>query len=206
MGDFNRKAHWENIFSSKEHDEVSWFQTKPENSLRFFSDNKIPKNAGIIDVGGGDSFLAEHLLLLDYENISVVDVSENALKRAKERIGEKASEISWIVSDITQFSSRKSFDVWHDRAVFHFLTGEDERLNYLEALMNYTTKNALFFIGTFSKSGPQKCSGIPITQYDVADLVAFFGGHFDLLDSYQENHLTPFDTTQHFTFCTFQKK
>lgn len=202
----DRKAHWENVFSTKEANEVSWFQTIPQTSLNFFKENNIPLESAIVDIGGGDSFLAEHLLNLGYTNITVLDISQSAINRAKNRIGEKASQISWVISDITEFQSDKKYDVWHDRAVFHFLKDKSDQEKYKSALNDSTNNGAQFFIGTFSENGPLKCSGIEIQQYSDKSLCEQFSAHFEKKQCFYEDHPTPFDTIQNFVFCTFTKK
>ena len=202
----NRKEHWEKVFATKQENEVSWYQIKPEISIKFFSDNQIPKDAKIIDIGGGDSYLIDHLLDLGYTNLHLLDISANAIERIKKRLGEKASIVTFIVSDILDFKPETTFDVWHDRASFHFLTTENEIATYKNLATNSISKNGFLFIGTFSENGPTKCSGLEISQYSEAKCEQTFSGNFEKLECFTENHQTPFDTTQNFIFCTFKKK
>lgn len=206
MSDFNRKNHWENIYQTKELNEVSWYQPTPTTSLNFIHKMNISKDSKIIDIGGGDSFLVDNLLEQGYKNITVLDISEAAIQKAKIRLGKNASKINWIVSDITQFEPTEKYDFWHDRAVFHFLTNENDINKYLELVRNNLNGNGKLLIGTFSETGPTKCSGIEIKQYSSELLKDTFKDI--LLPEFCENinHPTPFDTVQNFTFCGFSKK
>ena len=204
--EINKKQHWENVFATKKETEVSWYQEKPETSLQFFGRNKIPKNANILEIGGGDSYLIDNLLEQGYESLTLLDISENAIERIKKRLGEKAEKVRFVVSDILDFSSIEKFDVIHDRASFHFLTKEEDIQKYATLMSDLLGENGLFFVGTFSESGPLKCSGLEITQYSKEKFLKIFGTHFSLLHSFEEVHKTPFETTQNFIFCEFQKK
>lgn len=202
----DKKEHWEKVFSTKLETEVSWFQQKPQTCINFFIENNIPKNAKIIDIGGGDSYLIDHLLDLGYGNLFLLDISANAIERIKNRLGAKASNVTFIVSDVIEFEPETTFDVWHDRASFHFLTTRSEIENYRSIVSNGINKNGFLFIGTFSENGPLKCSGLEITQYSESKLKAIFADNFEKQNCFTENHHTPFDTTQNFIFCTFKKK
>jgi 2-polyprenyl-3-methyl-5-hydroxy-6-metoxy-1,4-benzoquinol methylase len=199
-----KKEHWENVFSTKQETAVSWYQPKPETSLQFFTENTIPTDAKIIDIGGGDSYLIDHLLDLGYTELTVLDISENAINRLKNRLGSNASKVTFIVSDILDFQSKTTYDVWHDRASFHFLTQGEEIQTYKKLVANAIASNGFLFIGTFSESGPLKCSGLEITQYSEEKMESIFGFDFEKIGCFTENHQTPFDTVQHFIFCTFQ--
>lgn len=202
----NIKEHWETVFSTKKENEVSWYQSKPETSINFFIKNKISKDANIIDIGGGDSYLIDYLLDLGYENLYLLDISDKAIERIKKRLGEKASKVNFIVSNILDFETEIKFDVWHDRASFHFLTKPEEIEKYKSKVIEFTNQKANLFIGTFSENGPKKCSGLEISQYTAASLKNLFGREFTITDSFTENHKTPFDTEQNFVFCSFVKK
>jgi ubiquinone/menaquinone biosynthesis C-methylase UbiE len=206
MEEIDRKQHWENIYQTKELKDVSWYQPTPETSLEFIANLKIAKDAKIIDVGGGDSFLAEFLLDLGYTDISVLDISSNAIERAKERMGESAQKVKWIVSDVTQFNPTEKYDLWHDRAAFHFLRSENDIESYLKILNQSIAENGQLIIGTFSEDGPLKCSGIEIKQYSEESMVNQFKTHFEKIACIQVVHPTPFDTTQNFTFCSFKRR
>lgn len=204
--EINKKEHWENVFSTKKETEVSWYQQKPETSLKFFEKYSVPKNAKILEIGGGDSYLIDHLLEQGYENLTLLDISENAIEKIKKRLGENAGKVNFVVSDILDFSPSEKFDVIHDRASFHFLTKEEDIQKYATLINDISVKNGLYFVGTFSESGPLKCSGLEITQYSESKFLQIFGDYFTLKNSFEEVHKTPFETTQNFIFCEFQKK
>ena len=206
MEDFNRKNHWETIYDTKALNEVSWYQPLPKTSLDFIESNALTKDAAIIDIGGGDSFLADHLLELGYTNITVLDISEKAINRAKKRLGDKAENVKWIVSDITLFNPTEKYAVWHDRAVFHFLTDTSDIEKNKQIAASAIADNGKMLIGTFSESGPKKCSGIEIKQYSANLLQETFKTDFKVIECFFENHTTPFDTIQNFVFCSFEKK
>ena len=198
------KSHWEKIYKEKSPDEVSWTQEIPFTSIHFFSDFKIQKDNPIIDVGGGESKFVDYLIDNGYENISVLDISENAINRAKDRIGFRSKFINWIVCDINDFEPEKNYAVWHDRALFHFLTSQTAIDRYVEKV-KLNAKN--FIIGTFSTLGPKKCSGLNITQYDESSLKKLFVDQsISFNKSENINHITPFETTQNFIFCSFSSK
>lgn len=197
------KSHWEKIYSEKSPQEVSWTQEIPETSIEFFNEFKLSKTSPIIDIGGGESKFVDFLLAEGYQNISVLDISENALKRAKDRLGEKSKNIEWIVCDINDFNPKKKYALWHDRAVFHFLTSNVEINRYVE---NVKLNSENFIVGTFSTSGPKKCSGLEISQYDKNLLSKLFEESMTINKVEYINHITPFETTQNFIFCSFSAK
>ncbi|WP_281778138.1 class I SAM-dependent methyltransferase [Croceibacter atlanticus] len=200
------KEHWNTIYQNKEPNQVSWFQEKPTISIDFINKLFIEKTASIIDVGGGDSLLVDYLLKAGYTNITVLDISEKAIAKAKNRLGSKADKVKWIVSDILDFKSEDHFDVWHDRAAFHFITSQKGIEKYIKGLDKYVTSNGSVILGTFSKTGPKKCSGIPITQYSEDSIKALFEPLFKKESCVEQDHLTPFDTLQNFIFCTLKKQ
>lgn len=206
MTDFDRKKHWENIYNTKQLDEVSWYQPTPQTSLDYITSNATSLTVKIIDVGGGDSFLVDHLLNLGYTDITVVDISAKAIERAKARLNEKASKVKWIVADAADFTPPEQYDIWHDRAAFHFLTDENDIANYRNTAANTINKNGTMIIGTFSIDGPFKCSGIEIKQYSEESLTNCFEENFSLAKTVNYNHPTPFNTTQNFVFCSFKRK
>lgn len=206
MEKFDRKKHWENIYQTKELNEVSWYQPTPQTSLDFFKENNIKKEAKIIDVGGGDSFLVDHLLELGYQNISVLDISEAAIVRAKKRLKEKAKLVKWIVADAAKFQPSETYDFWHDRAAFHFLIEEKEIENYLATAHKSINAHGILVLGTFSVDGPKKCSGIEIKQYSEETMTSQVSDYFEKINCIIVDHKTPFDTTQNFVFCSFRKK
>ncbi|MEN9685532.1 MAG: hypothetical protein RLZZ28_1318 [Bacteroidota bacterium] len=198
------QEHWEMVYTTKKPEEVSWTEDFPKTSLDFIHTFQLSKNAKIIDIGGGDSKLVDYLLAEGFENITVLDISAAALERAKNRLGEQSKKVNWIVSDVTKFNPESSFDVWHDRAAFHFLTTEDAISQYLsiarKAVSGYLT------IGTFSDCGPKKCSGLPVKQYSEEQLSSQLSKGFHKLRCITEDHITPFKTVQNFLFCSFSKK
>lgn len=198
-----QKNHWENIYSTKQSNEVSWTQDIPQTSLDFIHSANLNKTAHIIDIGGGDSKLVDYLLEEGFENISVLDISEQALTRAKNRLGDKAEKVHWIVSDITEFRPATTYDFWHDRAAFHFLTTEPQIVQYLSIAREAVRASGYVTIGTFSYNGPKKCSGLEIKQYDEDALTAELENGFTKLKCINEDHTTPFDTVQNFLFCSF---
>lgn len=200
----HRKTHWETIYETKTPEQVSWTQEVPQTSLRFIHALGVQKDAHIIDVGGGDSKLIDYLLHEGYENITVLDISAKALERAKKRLGDKAEHVNWVVCDVTAYQPDRTFDVWHDRAAFHFLTTADEIATYVNLVSTFV--RGYLVIGTFSDEGPKKCSGLDIQQYTKQSLNHVFENQFELIDFSTEDHQTPFDTTQNFLFCSFRKR
>lgn len=205
MENSNRKSHWENIYQTKNLTDVSWYQPKPITSLSFFDKFKVPKNAKIIDIGGGDSLLVDFLLDRGYTDLTVLDISESSLKKAQNRLGNRAILVKWIVSDVTEFTPSEKYDFWHDRAAFHFLTNDSEIQNYLKNINENVANLGILVLGTFSEKGPNKCSGIAIKQYSKKSLVNTIGNYFKKVVCLTENHVTPFDTIQNFVYCSFIK-
>jgi SAM-dependent methyltransferase len=200
MSELNQKEHWEDIYDTKALNEVSWYEPTPEISLQLIENLSISKSAKIIDIGGGDSFLVDNLLALGYQNITVLDISKNAIQRAKKQLGTQAKNVKWIVADAANFNPTEMYDLWHDRAAFHFLTQKPEIENYVK-----TAENGFLIIGTFAKDGPEKCSGIEIKQYSKKDLTNRFETSFKKLNCQEIAHKTPFGTTQNFVFCSFKR-
>jgi len=198
--------HWDSIYSSKSESEVSWFQRYPKTSIELVEIFNLSLDANIIDVGGGDSHFVDALLEKGFQNIWVLDISANAIERAKERLGHSACKVHWIVTDITNFEPQVPFDLWHDRAAFHFLTSENSIYKYVDIAEHAIKKNGYLVLGTFSENGPKKCSGLEIIQYSEAAMSSRFEIGFDRVKCISEDHTTPFDTIHNFLFCTFQKK
>ena len=205
MENFDRKKHWENIYQKKDNNEVSWYQPTPETSLSFFRQFNVPKSAKIIDIGGGDSFLVDHLLDLGYEDISVLDISEAAIDKANKRLGVRSANVKWIVEDVTNFKPKEKYDFWHDRAAFHFLTNEADISEYIEMAAQNINPTGVLVIGTFSDQGPKNCSGIEIKQYSETSMTRRLQKFFEKIKCITIDHLTPFNTTQNFVFCSFRK-
>ena len=200
----DKKEHWETVNETKNPDQVSWTQETPKTSLDFINSFNLDKIAKIIDIGGGDSTLVDHLLNAGYKNITVLDISAKALEKAQERLGEKGKKVNWIVSDITDFKPDTTYDIWHDRAAFHFLTSREDIEKYKVTVNNSVNEHLI--IGTFSETGPLKCSGLDITQYTQEKLTAEFSDVFEKISCQTEDHQTPFNTFQNFLFCSFKKK
>lgn len=199
------KEHWERVYNSKRFSEVSWYQATPGVSLDFIKDLHIAKDAAIIDVGGGDSFFVDHLLDTGFTDITVLDISTAAINRAKQRLGSRAGLVNWIVSDITEFVPVRKYDFWHDRAVFHFLTKEEQINKYLAVANKALSVSGKILIGTFSETGPSTCSGLPVKQYSETTMTALIKKWFDKIKCIRIDHVTPFNTIQNFLFCSFKK-
>jgi 2-polyprenyl-3-methyl-5-hydroxy-6-metoxy-1,4-benzoquinol methylase len=199
------KQHWENVFTHKKVNEVSWYQQTPQESIDFIQQLALPKIAAIIDIGGGDSFLVDHLLNMGYINITVLDISQAAIDKVKSRLGSRADKVNWVVSDILDFKTDTKYDCWHDRAAFHFLTRAQDIETYLLIAQKNVKSAGKMIIGTFSDMGPEKCSGLPVKQYDEVLLSSTLQKWFAKIKCITTNHITPFKTVQHFLFCSFQK-
>lgn len=197
--------HWERVFTTKAETEVSWYQKKPETSLQLIQACRLSKDAKIIDIGGGDSYLIDSLLELGYTNLYLLDISKKAIDRSKARLGVKAENVTFIVSDILDFQTDEKFDVWHDRASFHFLINDKEISKYKSIVTKALKPNGNFLLGTFSDDGPLKCSGLEITQYSVEKALDLFEDAFEMENCFTEDHATPFETIQNFIFCHFKK-
>ena len=200
----DRKKHWETVYETKNPDQVSWTQEIPITSLEFITSFGLNKTAKIIDIGGGDSKLVDYLVDEGFENITVLDISAKSLEKAKKRLGEKANKVNWIVSDIVDFVPNMTFDVWHDRATFHFLTTSEQIKKYMKTARE--SVSGFLTIGTFSDNGPKTCSGLEIKQYNENELSSEMKGGFDKIKCLTEDHLTPFGTTQNFLFCSFKRQ
>ncbi len=199
------KQHWETVFTTKQNNEVSWYQPKPKECIKFIQQLGLPKTAAIIDVGGGDSFLVDHLLNMGYTNITVLDISQAAIDKVKKRLGAKAKSVNWVVQDVLTFKTNIQFDCWHDRAAFHFLTTSTEVETYLSIAQKNVKAGGKMIVGTFSNNGPEKCSGLPVKQYDENLLSSTLQKWFKKIHCITTNHITPFQTIQNFLFCSFQK-
>lgn len=200
----DRKNHWETVYKTKNPDQVSWTQKTPKTSIDLINSTSLGKESSIIDVGGGDSRLVDCLIDQGFTNITVLDISAKSLEKAKKRLGEKAIGINWIVSDIIDFEPDTTYDIWHDRATFHFLTESDQISKYINIVTKFV--NSHLIIGTFSDHGPQKCSGLTIRQYNEESLSKVVSNDFEKIKCIREDHITPFDTKQNFLFCDFKKK
>ena len=204
MGD---KAYWEKIYSTKALDQVSWYQVRPDISLDLIQSTGVSKTAQIIDVGAGASTLVDYLLEDGFQHISVLDISSTALARAKTRLGMRADQVTWIEADITEVTLPPAqYDVWHDRAVFHFLTDAEERQSYVATVRRSLKPGGHIIVASFALDGPQQCSGLNVVDYSPENLHGEFGNDFDLVESRQESHQTPFNTQQNFIYCYCRKR
>ncbi|MDB4196316.1 class I SAM-dependent methyltransferase [Flavobacteriaceae bacterium] len=200
-----KEKHWEIIYETKKLNEVSWFQKKPLTSLSLIESSEINKSSEIIDIGCGKSFLIDNLLEKKYSKISLLDISNIALKEVEKRTNNYENSGRFYNVDILDFKSNTSFDLWHDRAVFHFLTEKEEIDKYVNICEKNINKEGTLIIGTFSENGPLKCSGLEISRYSVENLQSLFSNSFELVDQLNTNHTTPFETIQNFNFCKFKK-
>lgn len=205
MEHLDKKQHWNNIYENRQPDEVSWYQIKPTISLEFLQRAKLPKTASIIDVGGGESFFVDYLLDAGYKNITVLDISDAAIRHARQRVGDKTRMVKWIVSDIVDFEPEEKYDFWHDRGTFHFLTNEEDIQKYIALIRASVKPKGNVVIGTFSDSGPQRCSGLEIHQYSENLMERQVAPYFTKVASRREDHITPYGTVQNFLFCCFRK-
>lgn len=206
MNGLGRKDHWEHLYGAKKEDEVSWFQEDPGVSLALINQATVPRTASIIDVGGGASRLVDHLLAAGHTNVTVLDIAEAALAQTRQRLGPRGSLVNWVVADITRWKPVATYDVWHDRAVFHFLTEPEDRAAYRKALRSALAPGGTIIIGTFAPEGPERCSGLPVVRYAPPDLAAELGEGFQLLDTVEDGHRTPAGAIQRFQFCRFKVK
>jgi hypothetical protein len=202
----SEQEHWDKVYTTKSENELSWFQPYPKTSMEFVDLFSLSLDANIIDIGGGDSHFVDALLDRGFKNIWVLDISLAAIEKAKQRLGERAARVHWMVSDVTDFTPPVNFDFWHDRAAFHFLTSEDKIYKYVSIAEESIVENGYLILGTFSENGPKKCSGLEIKQYSEASMSARFEISFQRIKCIQEDHTTPFNTIQNFLFCSFKKK
>jgi trans-aconitate methyltransferase len=199
----DRQAHWQDIYVKKAEDEVSWFQADPAVSLELIGAAGASKASAIVDVGGGASRLVDMLAGLGYDNLTVLDISEAALAMARTRMGDRAEAVDWIVADVTTWEPTAKFDVWHDRAAFHFLTKEHDRTAYVSRLERALRPGGTAIIASFSPEGPERCSGLPVRRYDAASLGAVLGPGFRLVEARNQEHKTPWGSVQNFQFSSF---
>ncbi|TAM80866.1 MAG: class I SAM-dependent methyltransferase [Acidobacteria bacterium] len=195
-------SHWETIYRTKAANEVSWYRSHLERSLALIESASLGPTAGIIDIGGGESTLVDDLLALGYKDLTVLDVSQTALDVTKERLGERAKAVHWVCADVTQADfPGDAFDVWHDRAVFHFLTEQGQREAYVRVAAQAVKLGGHIIVSTFGPEGPTKCSGLDVVRYDAESLHGEFGNRFRLVESFKDLHQTPSGTTQQFLYC-----
>jgi SAM-dependent methyltransferase len=199
-----RKDHWEAVYTTKSSDEVSWYEVDPSLSLNLIQQVSPTPNS-VIDVGGGQSLLVDRLLDIGIGKVAVLDISNVALDRTKDRLGGRAANVEWIEADVTSISNVGTFDLWHDRAVFHFLTEPKDREAYVELAVKSIPVRGHLIIGTFATDGPEKCSGLPVCRYDADSMASTLGNRFMLVSSQNHVHATPWGKEQHFFFGVFQR-
>lgn len=195
-----RQQHWNEIYARKREDEVSWYQKEPTVSLQLIARCVLPVGAKVIDVGGGASRLVDDLLERGSDDVTVLDISGQALAKARARLGARSDAVRWIAADVTTFRPTERYDLWHDRAVFHFLTSAEDRAAYVAALEHSLAPGGYVVVGTFALDGPERCSGLEVVRYDAAGLVAALGESFALLETARQEHVTPSGKVQAFTF------
>jgi 2-polyprenyl-3-methyl-5-hydroxy-6-metoxy-1,4-benzoquinol methylase len=202
---YDVKEHWEDVWTRKNSNEVSWYQQEPKTSIELILSTNPRKDASIIDVGGGDSHLVDKLLELDFSNITVLDISAKAIERAKERLGNQSQMVNWIECDVRKFDSKDQYDIWHDRALLHFLTSDEDLKNYVRMIRNQVKKDGYLIISTFSTKGPMMCSGLDTKQYSEESMKILLSDGFEHIKSFEEEHTTPFGKSQIFIFSAFRK-
>ena len=198
--------HWQNVYDKKNENEVSWYQNSPKLSLEFVKSLNLSLDAEIIDIGAGESRLVDNLLEMGFVNLSVLDISSKSIEKTKKRLGLKSKLVNWIVSDINNFNPTKKYDLWHDRAAFHFLKDSVEIDNYVKLVKSSLHNQGNLIIATFSENGPLKCSGLEVSRYSENSISDLFNNDFELIKSQKSIHKTPFSTSQEFLFSKFKKK
>lgn len=201
----DRRDHWTRVYEDKAPSDVSWYQAEPEPSLRALDRFGARPGSALIDIGGGASNLVDALLKRGWQDLTVLDIAPTALDAARDRLGPAAEQVTWQVADITAWQPSRQYDVWHDRAVFHFLTEPEQREAYRRALSSGLAPDGLVIIATFALDGPERCSGLPVQRYDAAMLSAAFGDGFRLVEGWREDHVTPWGSSQAFTWCAFRR-
>jgi trans-aconitate methyltransferase len=206
MADASTKDHWETVYTTRDETEVSWFQNSASPSLELIEALKPAKDASVIDIGGGASRLVDGLLERGFRRVTVLDISASALDLAALRLGRRASEAQWIVDDVTVWEPTRRFDIWHDRAAFHFLVEAADRAAYVARLSQALAPGGHAIIATFAADGPEKCSGLPVHRTDAAGLAKELGEGFTLIESRRDDHATPKNSSQRFQFSVFQRR
>ncbi|MCK1329259.1 class I SAM-dependent methyltransferase [Bradyrhizobium sp. 35] len=205
MNNDSRQAHWEGVYTKKRETEVSWFQENPAPSLELIAQIGASHSSAIIDIGGGASRLVDHLTDRGFEDVTVLDVSEAALEATRVRMGHRAAQVHWIVADATAWEPLKAYDIWHDRAAFHFLTEDRDRAAYVARLGRALKVGGYAIIATFALDGPERCSGLPVVRYDPLSLGQTLGHAFQLVDTRRHAHATPWGSDQSFQFSVFRR-
>jgi len=206
MNDTGRRNHWEGVYAAKREDQVSWFQETPAISLELIARAGAVQSYAIIDIGGGASRLADCLVARGYQDVTVLDLSAAALAAARARMGDRAGQVTWIAADMTDWQPARSYDIWHDRAAFHFLTLAEDQAAYVIRLRRALRPGGHAIIGTFAPDGPERCSGLAVSRYDAGSLAATLGHGFELVDTIRHEHTTPWGAAQKFQFSTFRRQ
>jgi len=199
------KSHWENIYSSKNEDGVSWFQEYPKTSIDLIKKYSKSNSTSIIDIGSGRSRILKKLIENEYDDLTYLDISKEACSKSKISLGNKQDLVQWHVANVLDFNTEKNFSIWHDRAVFHFLTSKEDKEKYKQVALQNILKGGFLILGTFSQNGPEKCSGLNISRYSTESLKEIFSPEFKMIESFTIDHKTPFNTTQNFLFSIFKK-
>jgi SAM-dependent methyltransferase len=200
------KKHWENAYQKESSEELSWYQDRPEKSLKLIAATGVGFDGNIIDIGGGTSKLAGLLVVQGYKKVTVLDIAARSIEQAKSWLGEQADKISWIEADATSYNFKEKYDIWHDRAVFHFLTDIQDRKRYVDAVQQSLKDGGHLIMATFGLKGPRKCSGLPVVRYSPETLHKEFENSFDLVETFVEIHSTPSKFQQEFIYCRFTKR
>jgi ubiquinone/menaquinone biosynthesis C-methylase UbiE len=206
MNDLSRRQHWEKVYATKGESEVSWFQQTPAPSLELIELAGAIQGSAIIDIGGGASRLVDNLVSRRCRDLTVLDLSAAALDSARSRIGDNADGVTWITADVTTWEPSRTYDVWHDRAAFHFLTEPNDQQAYVARLRRALRVGGHAIIATFALDGPERCSGLMVSRYDANALAATLGGGFELIDARRHDHTTPWGAVQKFQFSTFRRE
>lgn len=206
MNDGSRQQHWEKVYTTKGDNQLSWFQETPAASLELIELVGAIQSSAIIDIGGGASRLVDSLVSRGYEDMTVLDLSAAALASVRSRIGDKANRVTWIIADVTIWEPSRTYDVWHDRAAFHFLTDPNDQAAYVARLRRALRVGGHAIIGTFALDGPERCSGLAVSRYDAKALIATLGCGFELIDTRRHEHTTPWGAVQKFQFSTFRRE
>jgi trans-aconitate methyltransferase len=205
MSEFNRQAHWQDVYKKKGENQVSWFQERPAISLELIEAAGAKPNSAIIDIGAGASRLVDVLIEKGYQDLTVLDLSETAVSIAKLRLGQSAALVKWVGADVTKWEPERAYDLWHDRAAFHFLTEAPDRSAYIDRLTKAVRPGGQAIIGTFAPDGPERCSGLPVVRYDAAQLSLMLTPSFTLVDMRRHAHHTPWGAVQQFQFSAFRR-
>ena len=205
MSDVRRQEHWEHIYTTKGESEVSWFQKNPTPSLELMTLTGATPRSAVIDIGGGTSRFVDALVDMGFEAVTVLDLSEAAMAVAKARLGSRANKVQWVVADVTTWEPQQAYDLWHDRAAFHFLTEEHDRAAYVARLSKAVKPGGHAIIATFALDGPERCSGLPIVRYDAPSLGCVLGDAFELIETRRHQHMTPWGSEQRFQFSLFRR-